>query len=282
MRPADVPAAEQMSDSAFFEVDQRTLPPSAPPAKRRSPERSAAWARRTARFLETDPDGCWVADEEGEVVGFATSLRRERLWVLATFVVEPGRQGKGVGRELLAAAQTYAEGAEVGMLAASEDPLALRRYHAAGFSLWPQLFFHGEVDRSAIPAVSGVRDGAEADREWMDELDRSLRGGPHGSDHTNLADMAALVVAADRSGYAYASKGATYLVAARGPETATALLWECLARGEANFEISHVTTANPWAVDVAMQARLRMSTRGHLAVRGMAPPAPYIHNGAML
>lgn len=282
MRPDDVAAAEQISDQAFFELDQRMLPPSAPPAERRSPERSASWARRTAGFLESDPDGCWVAEDDGEVIGFATSLRRERLWVLATFAVRPGFQGKGVGRRVLEAAEAYARGSDVGLLAASEDPLALRRYHAAGFALFPQLYFRGEVDRSAIPAVSGVRDGTEADRGWMDDLDRSLRGGPHGPDHAHLAAMASLVVAADGSGYAYASTDATYLIAAREPGTATTLLWECLARTDGIVEVPHVTTANPWALDVAMRARLAMSTRGFLAVRGMTPPSPYVHNGAML
>lgn len=282
MRPDDVAIVERISDDAFYEADQRTLPRGWPDPQRRTPERSERWRRRTARFLATDAGGCWVAEYDGEPVGFATSMRRERVWVLATFAVRPGLQGKGTGRLLLEAALAYGEGCEVGLLSASDDPLALRRYHLAGFALHPQLVFRGEVDRSAIPAVGGVCDGDEDDHEWMDDLDREVRGGPHGPDHAALADMAQLVVAKDRTGYAYASPTETFVVAARDDATATRLLWECLARGTGAFEVPHVTTANGWAVDVAMTARLAMGTAGYLGVRGMAPPTPYLHNGAVL
>lgn len=282
MTSEDLDAVEELSADAFYEVDRRTYARGWPDPERRSPERRPVWIARTARFLESDPDGCWVAQDGSRVLGFATSMVRERLWVLATFAVRPGEQGRGVGRAILDRALAYGAGCDRGMLSASEDPAALRRYHLAGFRLHPQMLFHGEVDRAALPAVHGVREGTPDDLEWMDGLDRDLRGGPHGRDHASLAAMAALVVAADRSGYAYASTSASYAVAARDEETATRLLWECLARGEGTFEVPHVTAANPWAVDVAMAARLSMHTRGYLAVRGMAPPAPYVHNGALL
>jgi hypothetical protein len=65
-------------------------------------------------------------------------------------------------------------------------------------------------------------------------------------------------------------------------ETSARLLWQCLADTGGEFEIGHVTDANMWAADVALRARLRMRTEGFLAVRGMVPPAPYIHNGSLL
>lgn len=282
MSPGDVAAAERVSAEAFYDLDQRTYQRSWPEPRRRSSEHAESWRRRTARFLRSDPDGCWVAMDDDGMVGFATSMVRERLWILATFAVRPGAQGRGVGREVLAHAEAYAAGCDRGLLAASDDPMALRRYHAAGFALHPQLLFHGEVDRSVIPVVTGLRDGTPDDRQWMDDLDRDLRGGPHGPDHLSLAEAPRLVVAEDRSGYAYASPGAAHVIAARDEGTASRLLWECLAGAEADFELPHVTTANPWAVDVAMAARLSAYTRGFLAVRGMALPAPYVHHGALL
>ena len=43
-----------------------------------------------------------------------------------------------------------------------------------------------------------------------------------------------------------------------------------------------MTAANQWAVDVGLAARLALSTRGYLALRGMKPPTPYLHHGALL
>ena len=66
--------------------------------------------------------------------------------------------------------------------------------------------------------------------------------------------------------------------------TAARLLWEALASSSPteSTEVGHITAANEWAVDVGMAARLDLHTSGYLALRGMKPPAPYLHNGALL
>jgi ribosomal protein S18 acetylase RimI-like enzyme len=51
--------------------------------------------------LEEDPDGLWVAEDEGQIVGFAFSWVCDGLWFLAQLFVSPGQQGSGVGNELL-------------------------------------------------------------------------------------------------------------------------------------------------------------------------------------
>ena len=278
----DMPAAERVSADAFHEVDLRLAPRGAPAPERRSPQSSAGWIRRTSRFLDTDPGGSWVGEDDSGIAGFATSVVRERLWILVTFAVRPGSQGHGIGRQLMTRAEAYGQRCDRGLLAASDDALALRRYHTAGFALHPQMLFEGKADRSAIPAISGIREGTPDDREWMDDLDREVRGAPHGPDHASLADMCRLVVTVERGGYAYTSGGGTYLLAARDEATARRLLWECLASGEDEFEISHVSSANMWAARVALDARLAMRAEGFLGVRGMAPPVNYIHSGPLL
>jgi GNAT superfamily N-acetyltransferase len=282
MTEADVEACDGVSGEAFHDVDLRRLRRDDPDPPPRTDEERARWRARTARFLTTDPEGCWVADDGGEVLGFATSLRRERVWILVTYAVRPGHQGRGIGKRVLSAAARYGDPCDRRMLSATDDPSALRRYWSAGFALHPQLAFRGEVDRSAIPAVAGLRDGTAEDIEWIDDLDRAIRGGPHGPDHTALAETGRLVVASDRGGYAYATSDHVPLLAARDVATAERLAWECLAAATGVFHVRHVTSANRWAVDVAMRARLTMGTNGHLALQGMAPPSPYIHNGALL
>ena len=44
----------------------------------------------------------------------------------------------------------------------------------------------------------------------------------------------------------------------------------------------HVTSANQWVLDVGFAARLELHQEGYLGLRGMKPPAPYVHNGALL
>jgi len=60
---------------------------------------------RTPQFqlfsLQDDPDGLWVAEQDGELVGFAFSWVCDDFWFLAELFVAPGQQGRGTGIELL-------------------------------------------------------------------------------------------------------------------------------------------------------------------------------------
>jgi GNAT superfamily N-acetyltransferase len=282
MVDADVPIAEEISSEAFFDIDQRTARSIDPPPRRRPPERGARWIDRTRGLLGTDADGCWVAESDDGIAGFATSIVRERMWALVTFAVRPALQSLGIGRRLLDAALQAGADCEVGLISASDDPLALRRYHVAGFAPHPQLLFRGQVDRSVLPAVDTVRDGTADDLEWIDDLDRQIRGGPHGTDHESLAGGGQLIVTVGRTAYAYTASDGCALVAGTDPSAAGTLLWECLARSDGEFVLSHVTTANRWAIDIALAARLSMSTSGYLCIRGIDPPTSYVHNGALL
>lgn len=287
MQPADVPVAERLSAEAFLGVDLETYPRSAPVPALRPAARGEQWVTRTEHFLRTDPGGSWVAEQDGAMLGFATSYRRELLWLLASYAVRPGLQGAGIGKALLDAALSHGRGCLRGMLAASSDPRAFRRYRLAGFTLHPQLVLSGTVDRSALPVVEHVREGTASDFDLMDSLDRRCREAAHGVDHPVMAGMFRLLVT-DRStgsGYAYVDRdGRPLVIAADNRRTASTLMWECLASTApgADVEVHHVTTANEWAVDVGLAARLAVRTEGYLALRGMKPPAPYLHHGAYL
>ncbi len=280
----DVAVAEQISDEAFFELDRRTVPRDWPEPQPRTPEHTATWLARTQRFLDHDPGGCWVAEDGSGVVGFATSFVREQVWGLATYAVRPGLQGLGVGRRLLEAADAYGARCAAGLLSASVDPRAVRRYWRIGFELHPQMLIRGTVDRARIPSVDGVREGRADDIELMDAVARGLRGGGHGHHHAALAELAGPLVAetATGRGFAYTDGARLAVLAATDEPTARALLWTCLADAGADYLVPHVTAANPWAVDIGLTAGLELAQSGYLGVRGTAPPAPYIHNGALL
>jgi GNAT superfamily N-acetyltransferase len=89
----------------------------------------------------------FVADEEGEIAGYATVFAKVRSGALddgdleyayvADLVVRETYRGRGFGRRLIAKAETYArdEGAKwlrIGVLAANEDARSL--YISSGFS----------------------------------------------------------------------------------------------------------------------------------------------------
>ncbi len=287
MRPEDVADAERLSGESYHAVDLAEAVVGQPPPVRRTAEHSAAWLARAEHLLATDPGGSWVAERGTEMVGFASSFKRELMWILASFAVRPDVQGGGVGRALLEPALAYGRGCLRGMLNASSDPRATRRYRAAGFTLHPQMYLRGVVDRSVLPIVEHVRDGSLGDVDLMDSIDRRTRGAAHGPDHEALAKAMRLVVT-DRpsgSGYAYLlADGSPLVLAATDRRTASTLAWEAMASSTPGQPVGifHVTVENEWAVDVGMAARLDLHQRGYLAVRHMKPPAPYLPHGALL
>ncbi len=256
MRPEDVEAAEQMSSTGFLEVERRLARRDEPDPEPRSAERGRQWIDRTHHYLRTDPGGCWVAEVDGEMVGFATSFTRELMWILATYVVRPSLQGQGIGKMLLAAALHHGRGC-----------------------------LRGTLDRSAVPVVEKVRDGSAADFELMDSIDRRTRGAAHGPDHAWLLSAFRLVVSdtSTGSGYAFhAFDGTPMLLAATNRRTAAQLLWECLAGSGETAYVPHITAANEWAIDVGLAARLDLHQAGYLGLRNLRPPTPYLHHGSLL
>ena len=287
MTVADTPAVERVSDAAFHDLDVRTHRTGWPAPEHRSPERAESWRSRIEHLVRHDPRGCWVAEDASGVIGAAASMRRDMTWLLATYVVQPGLQGKGVGRQLLDAALSYGSGCLRGMIAASEDPAAVRRYRLAGFTLHPTMLLRGSVPRAVLPVVERVRDGSLGDLELLNSVDRQVRDSAHGVDHAILTGLHRLVVA-DRStgsGYVYVPQGGgAYLLAATNRRTATDLLWEALAASSPDRPVSvdHVTAGNEWAIDVGMASKMELWTRGYLALRGMKPPVPYLPSGHYL
>lgn len=285
MLPADVPAVERLSAESFLELGRRSSRRAWPEPQLRPAARSAAWILRTRHLLDTDPDGCWVADDASGLIGMATSFVRDKTWCLATYAVQPGHQARGVGRALLEAALHHGRGCLRGMLSSSSDPKAVRRYRLVGFSLHPQMFLTGTVDRTAIPVIDKVREGTAGDTELMDSIDRQVRGAAHGVDHPLMQHLWRPIVSdtTTGSGYAYLdADGSVQLLAATNRTAAARLLWTAIADGGPKQTIHHLTAANEWAIDVGLAARLELHQEGYLGLRGMAPPSPYLHHGALL
>ena len=57
---------------------------------------------------------------------------------------------------------------------------------------------------------------------------------------------------------------------------------DLLGGADRPVHVPHLTAANQWAIQVGMAARLELHQEGYLGLRGMKPPAPYVHSGALL
>src|ERR1700680_675627 len=58
--------------------------------------------------LKDDPDGLWIAEDGGNILGFAWSWVVGDVWFLAQLFVDPAQQGRGIGTELLKLALEHA------------------------------------------------------------------------------------------------------------------------------------------------------------------------------
>jgi GNAT superfamily N-acetyltransferase len=249
-------------------------------------ERAVRGRLRVAHLLATDPQGAWVAEDGGEVLGCALALVREDVWGLSLLAVRPERQAQGIGRELLARAVAYAEGRRGAIILSSTDPRAMRRYARAGFALRPCVAFAGILDRDAIPVGLRSRPGsAEDDRELCDAVSRHVRGAAHGPDVAAIQRGGGELLVHDGGGWAAVRDGSPVLVAARDEAIATDLLWSTLATAApgASVHVDFVTAGQDWAVQACLQARLAISPDGPLFVRGdVGPFTPYLPSGAYL
>ncbi|WP_273846459.1 GNAT family N-acetyltransferase [Rubrobacter calidifluminis] len=282
MTTDDVDAAYELVSHAFARDREEIL--------RRTPGEVAHRKDRYRHFLSTDPAGAWLAEDgEGRLAGVSIALRRGEIWILSLLAVDESYRGQGVGKKLLQRAMGYAEGCRGGMIASSTHPAAMRSYALAGFTLCPTLTARGYVDRRSLPGRLGVREGGgENDLRLAAEVDRFVRGAPHGPDLEFLLDSGARMFvyeAEGERGYALTYKGRPLVLAARGEKASTALLWEVLANSDPQreVEISWITAEQQWAVRVALAAGLVLEPAGPICIRGeLGPLAPYLPNGAFL
>jgi ribosomal protein S18 acetylase RimI-like enzyme len=114
--------------------------------------------------LKDDADGVWVAEGDGEIVGFALSWVCGDLWFLAELFVAPGQQGRGVGNELLA--RTFEHARKAG---ATNKSLITFTFNVVSQGLYIR---HGLFPRLPLYFIGGKRD-ALVSRLQGDQLRRT-------------------------------------------------------------------------------------------------------------
>ena len=278
MRDDDVAVAYEVMLAAFGDVAESTgdEPPS-PPADPSGPH------ERFRHLLRTDPGGAWVTvDADDRPTGAALALVREGVWGLSLLVVRPDAQSGGAGRALLRASLEHGRDARGGIILASSDPRALRAYHRAGFTMHPAARATG-VPEGLAPDPAVVPFEPERDGAMADAVGRSVRGAAHGDDLAAFARGGAELFTLPGRGFAAIRDGDVKLVAASDDAGAATLLRTALARCGGHAEVSWLTGAQRWAVDVVVEARMRLGVWGAVFLRGDTGAfAPYLPSGAYL
>ena len=272
MEPADIKAAASVAASAF---DVELL---VGEAQRR-------WIERLAHPLNTDPDGAFVAERDGRLIGVAEAIRRERLWCLSLLAVQPSIQSGGAGRALLERALRYTGGTDAGLIVSSNDHRALRLYSRAGFSLRPTFEALGVLDRRALPRPDpGVAERGSGDLEALEAISRDIRGAPHTPELELAMGAGARLLRLGDRGFALTQPGmGLWVLVARDEQAAAALLWSALemVADTDRVAVRWITSGQDWAIDVVVRAGLRLSATGALCVRGRPGRLhPFIPSGA--
>jgi GNAT superfamily N-acetyltransferase len=243
---------------------------------------------RTRHFLETDPGGSWVADDEGTIVGMSQATVREGYWMLSQLGTIPGRQGRGLGRELLRLALSHGDPESPGTIQCSRDPKAMALYSAFGFTLHPVVAAWGHLRPGAVTRPDDVMrvepdDVTDAQLDLVTAIDRTVRGSARTGDIEMMLSEEGnrLLLHGDRA-YAVAKDERIVTLGATNEESAALVLRTMLAEapdGE-TIEVNWLTSAQQWAIRVLTQAGIELQPYGPVMVRGMAgPPSPYIPSG---
>ncbi|HMK33448.1 MAG TPA: GNAT family N-acetyltransferase [Desulfomonilaceae bacterium] len=206
------------------------------------------------RFLSASPDGCFVAEQEGQVVGTsATIVYEDRFAWIGMVVVDPLHRGNGMGTALLERAIRHLDSLGIPCMKLDATPQGKLLYGKMGF------MSEFEIERwmlARIPDRQGYENRSVEIEDVM-HLDREIFGADRNLLLRSLAEEApefALVAkqGPEISGYAFGRRGssADHLGPwmAGNEDVAAKLLDEFLNRSTRRLVFVDCVLGNPWAV----------------------------------
>jgi GNAT superfamily N-acetyltransferase len=223
-------------------------------------------------LLAHDGQRCFVAEADGRVVGYSALIVREETSYLAALFVDPGFQGVGVGRELLAL--TYAEAPARRMtISDAIQPISNALYARYGMlPATPILGFDGQPSRILPSGLEASQPTAVA----LASLDQAAYGFDRSVDHAFWATVASPTLwlrGGEPVAYSYRwSIGRVGPVAARDEASAAAALWAEIAR-EPSTRVEIPGTGRS-LVQVAFAAGLRLAAPAGLLLLSEGVEAP--------
>jgi GNAT superfamily N-acetyltransferase len=247
MAAADIPAGMQLKDIAGWN------------------QTSEDWAR----FLQCNPEGCFVAECEGRIAGtVATIIYEGRLAWIGMVLVDPAFRGRGIGAALLGKAVESLEVQGIPCIKLDATPLGKPLYERLGFKV------ELEIERWALGRITGQRLTTLPDCTGFGavlEADRDIFGADRSAVLSSIAfespDLVSVAEArGSLQGYALGRKGslADHLGpwAARNGRAARQVLEDFLERSRRDVIFVDVVTANSWA-------RALVNAKGFVFSRGL-------------
>jgi GNAT superfamily N-acetyltransferase len=205
----------------------------------------------------------YVAEEDGKVVAYGSSITRGEDWFLCSLFVHPDAQGKGVGPALLEAVWGEAERRRT--ITDAIQPISNVIYGRRGLiPATPVLTFAGVPTIDASP-----REEAEADLAAIDE---AAYGFDRAVDHAFWAKHGRRATWGDAYSYAFPG-GAIGPIGGLTPQAAAAALAAELARAEGPVVVRPVGSSRE-LVEVALRAGLRLEPVPGLLLLSGDVPAP--------
>jgi len=242
---ADIPAVMQLKDAAGWN------------------QTAADWLR----FLHANPSGCFAADEDGNLVGTATSIIYERrvAWI-GMLIVHQRWRGRGIGSALLERTMRYLDACGVPCMKLDATPQGRPLYEKFGFTVEYDIERHRLV-RTPRPSRDLV---TAPPLDHVVRLDRDVFGVDRATLLRSLAHDAPELVQVDAddsgvAGYTFGRRGS--LADQLGPWVSTSaagaerLLDGFLSRSTAARVFVDCVRPNPWALPLVRARGFEHSRR---------------------
>ena len=243
MTPADISAGMRLKDAAGWNQTKED------------------WAR----FVEGNPEGCFVADWNGEVAGTVTTLIYEdRFAWIGMVLVRPELRGRGIGTALLVKAIDYLDARRIPCAKLDATPQGKPVYERLGFQI------EYELERRTLRREHGAGAALHTveNIEAVLAADRDIFGADRSALLRSIANAAPEFVAVARrggalSGYALGRRGshADHLGpwVARTEPAARETLENFLLRSRRDVVFVDVVKDNPWAPGLLMEKGFEFS-----------------------
>lgn len=228
----------------------------------------AGWNQTAAdwdRFLSADPEGCFVAERDGRVVGTSTTIVYEgRFAWIGMVLVEQEFRGRGIGTVLLERAIGYLDYRNIPCAKLDATPQGRVLYEKLGFvseydiERWVLKGEPREIEMTKSPVE--IDDVLRLDREIFG-ADRSglLRSLTETAPEFRLVARGGLGI----EGYAFGRRGslADHLGPwmARSKDVAAALLDVFLSRSRRELVFVDCMLKNPWALSLVKARGFELS-----------------------
>jgi GNAT superfamily N-acetyltransferase len=126
------------------------------------------------RFLTASPDGCFVMDDDGKIVGTATTLSYENRFAwIGMVLVDPSHRNRGIGTTLLQRTIEYLDAGGIPTLKLDATPAGKPLYQKLGFVT------EYEIDRwilkKSVPEASPKEDQHPSPERLANIFEHDLR-----------------------------------------------------------------------------------------------------------